>query len=394
MSSTELASARLRARRDALAALHVVTVGGANIEHGYSLPGELEPDAKYSVEPEPRLAGGSSVNHACRLLAMGVNVHPILPLAKDDPQSAVIVDALDAAAKTGGARFAEQDLALGDAGLLTPYTTIIRQRGSRAVLNEFASTLMQAFPAHVERHLARLGSAADRPDAVLVGHIHADRVPREREDVGFAGEISERILGAEELRGVPKVVNFGAAQWRQGAPRWDRVLRDHVDVFQLDIGEVRRFCEAASLPDLSLASILDWFRDRCTVVVSLERFGAIGQLAGSARPIAAWPYLIDPVVDSTGAGDAMVAGISASLAVDGFERGAAATDEAAFADALAVGRACAAHACTTVGGAVACPGLDALVAFEKEGRVAGGDRGVLTDLADQELFLIDRAFDA
>lgn len=391
---TDFASRRLRARRDELADLRVATIGGANIEHGYTLPREFEADAKYSIPPQPRQAGGSAVNHACRLLAMGVGVHPVLPLAKADPQSSVIVEALDAASKTGGARIQTEELFVRGNRLVTPYSTIIRQGASRAVLNEFSPDLMSAFPAHVERHLKRLGRSGGRPDVVLVGHVHADRKRKTRNEIGFAGEITERVLTAPELRGIPKVVNFGRAQFKLGTKRWSRVLRDHVDVFQLDIGEIRRFCRDAGLPDGSLASILGWFRERCTVVVSLERFGAIGQLAGSDRPVAAWPYLLENVADSTGAGDAMGAGLVASLALEGFELDGTDGPESPFAMALAAGRACAAYACTTIGGAADCPDLDRLIAFERKGRLPDRGRGLQTGLSEQELFLIDRAFDA
>jgi len=390
----DFATRRLIDRREDLARLRVVTVGGANVEHGYTLPGDFEADAKYSTPPQPRLAGGSSVNHACRLLAMGVGVYSILPLAKADPLSDVILEAFEEAARTGSASFERKGLSIRGKGLVTPYTTIIRQGASRAVLNEFAPALMEAFPDHVERHLTRLAARKTRPHAILIGHIHADRKRASRSEVGFGGAITERILTDSALRDVPKVVNFGSAQFKQGARRWERLLKDHVDVFQLDIGEVRRFCRDAALPDASLKSILGWFRERCTVVVSLERFGAIGQRAGSDRPVAAWPFLIDEVVDSTGAGDAMGAGLVASLAVDGFDRAADEPDDERLSAALAFGRACAAHACTTVGGAAACPGLDALSAFERKGVVPGANRGLQREVSDQELFLIDRAFDA
>ena len=199
---------------------------------------------------------------------------------------------------------------------------------------------------------------------------------------------------ALELRGIPKVVNFGSAQFKLGTKRWSRVLRDYVDVFQLDIGEIRRFCRDADLPDGSLASILGWFRERCTVVVSLERFGAIGQLAGRDRPVAAWPYLLENVADSTGAGDAMGAGLVASLALEGFRLDGNDEPESPFAMALSAGRACAAYACTTIGGAADCPDLDRLIAFERKGRLPDRGRGLQSGLSEQELFLIDRAFDA
>ena len=73
----------------------MLRLGGANGEHNYALPGELEADSKYPIDPQPRLAGGSSVNHACRLLAMGFDVHRVLTLAKADPFGRVIVEALE-----------------------------------------------------------------------------------------------------------------------------------------------------------------------------------------------------------------------------------------------------------------------------------------------------------
>lgn len=381
----------MRRRREELAGLRVATFGGANIEHGYSLPREFEADAKYSAEPQPRQAGGSAVNSACRLLALGIDVHPVLPVAKGDPLSRVVLDALEEAASLGQAQIRRRDLEIRGAGLVTPYTTILRQGASRAVLNEFSADLMQAFEAHVERHLAALGSARSRPDVVHVGHIHADRA-RKRGEVGFGGAISERILTAPELRGVPKVVNFGRSQFKLGTARWAKLLRDHVDVFQLDIGEVRRFCRDADLPDASLASILGWFRDRCSVVISLERFGAVGQLRGSGGPVLAWPYLIDEVVDSTGAGDAMAAGIVASLALEGFDVADEGGSEG-FARALAFGRTCGAYACGTLGGATSCPDLDALAAFEKKAKLPGGSEATRDEVTAHDLFLIDRAFD-
>ena len=143
-----------------------------------------------------------------------------------------------------------------------------------------------------------------------------------------------------------------------------QLVGNEVDVFQLDIGEVRRFCADAELADLSLESILGWFRERCTVVVTLERFGAIGQLVGHAEPIAAWPLLIDEVADSTGAGDALGAGIAASMLVGPFGDESDAAEERLeeFAAALAFGRACGAYACTTIGGASDCPDLEQLSA--------------------------------
>ena len=381
-------------RRERLRDCRVVTAGGANIEHSFPVPDDFQPDAKVSIAPQPRVAGGSAVNHACRLLAMGVGVHPILPLAKSDPMSAVIVEALEQAELCGGSKYRRTDLEIRGSQLTTPFTTILRREAARAVLNEFSPELMRRFREHVELHLERLTRKRRPVDVVMVGHVHADRAKPARGEVGFAGAITERILTARERGDARSFVNFGSAQYKLGSARWDALLRDRVDVFQLDIGEVRRFCADAKLPDLSLESILAWFRSRCTVVVTLERFGAIGQLVDSDSPVAAWPYLLENVVDSTGAGDAMGAGIVASMLAQPFDEATDPADvrQAKFGSALAFGRVCGAFACTTVGGANACPDIDALAAFERKGK--RHERGALTrNVTAHDLFLIDRAFD-
>lgn len=391
---TELACARILLQSAVLDRLRVLTVGGANIEHTYALPRDFKPDAKISTSPQPRLAGGSSVNHACRFLAMGADVYPVLPLAKADPMSAVIVDALEAASRTGHSKFRRSELAVPGTSQITPYTTIIRQGGSRASLNEFSPDLMTAFAVHIERHLARAAGRRSRPDVVLVGHIHADRAKPGRGEVGFEGALSEEILTSAALSGARKFVNFGSAQYEQGTKRWSRILRDHVDVFQLDISEMRRFTRDAGLQKDSIAAILGWFRNRATVVISLGRFGSVGQLAGSDRPIAAWPTLVENVVDSTGAGDAMGAGIVASMMIDAF--GESDCDDETrhdnFAAALSFGRTCGAYACTTLGGSNGCPSLGELLAFEARERGKERDLGLSRSLSDHDLLMIDRAY--
>ena len=388
-------SAFVLENRHRLSKARVLTIGGASIEHGYTIAGEFDPDAKYSTEPQPRFAGGSSVNHACRLLAMGIGVHPILPLAKSDPLSETIVAALGASEKAGRARYRRKNLQIRGSRLSTPYTTIIRQGASRAVLNEFAVELMKRFRDHGEHHLDDLAPTRRPPDVVMLGHVHADRRPPTRGETGFTGAISERFLTSARLGAARKYVNFGSAQYRLGTRRWEKLLSERVSVFQLDIGEIRTFCQDAGLTNVSLEAILGWFRKRCTVVITLERFGAIGQLKGSEEPVAAWPYLLEDVRDSTGAGDAMGAGIVAAMLALPFDDEQEPVDARLekFTAALGFGRVCAAHACTTLGGANECPTLDDLARFERREKLHLRDGGLTRSVSSHELFLIDRAFD-
>lgn len=401
------------AQQRALSGLRVMAVGGANLEHSYRIPGTFEPDKKYTAEPLPWLTGGSSVNHACRLLAMGLDVKPIVPLAASDPMSRVVTRAFDRAAETGASRYDDEQLLVAGDALTTPITTIIRQGNSRAVLNEFSAALMESFGKHVTTALERVEGGDVKPHAIAVGHVHADRRPESPDQVGFDGRLTESVLAAGRRFGARTFVNFGAAQIELGADRWEPVLREQVDVFQLDLGEARRFVRNADLDrdrkhgdghgdgdgerkeHTSLATILEWFRSRCTVVISLERFGAVGQLRGSDRPVLAWPFLIDDVVDSTGAGDAMGAGLVASMLAVPFDL----ADDALelrlqkFMSALEFGRVCGAFACTTVGGADACPSLAQLAAFEASARLHprhGEPNGLVSE---SDLAKIDAAFE-
>jgi hypothetical protein len=394
-SMTTSSCQRMIEIRDRLNGPPVLTLGGANIEHGYRIQGKYSPDKKYSSDPLPRLAGGSSLNHASRLLALGIDVHPVLPLAKADGMTRLITAALDRAATSGGSKFRRKELEIRGDGLTTPFTTIIRQADSRASFNEFSPELMTRFSDHVDRHLEALQGSRRPPRVTMLGHVHADRAAPGKHDIGFSGEITDRILKARALTNSRTFVNFGSAQYSLGARRWSETLRDHVDVFQLDISEARQFCRDADICDLSLESLLGWFRERCTVVVSLERFGAIGQLAGSSHAVAAWPYLIDSVSDSTGAGDAMGAGIVASMLAQPFEneKDDDLLRQKNFSEALAFGRVCGAYACTTLGGASDCPTLEDLEKFERHMHFHRPDHGPNQAVTSHELLLIDRAFE-
>ncbi len=151
---------------------------------------------------------------------MGVDVHPILPLAKADPLSSVIVESLVEAERIGGSRFRRSGLEIRGTELVTPFSAIIRQGSSRAVLNEFSPTLMSPFREHVDRQVAHGSSARARPDIVLIGHVHADRVKPKR--------------GANACPGLERLAAFERRETlhpRDAEPT--RTVTDH-DLFLID----------------------------------------------------------------------------------------------------------------------------------------------------------------
>ncbi len=354
----------------------VATVGGASAERVLVVePQHHSRGGKHTLAPQRLLAGGSAVNQACRLLATGHSVQPIVPLCRD-AFGAVVEAAMVDAAGRGGGRLHDEALFLSD-GDATPFTTIVSVGAERTIYTEFSEDLFAPFDRHIESCLR--GRSGRDTGALLVGHLHCDR----SRPPGRAGEVSRRSVREARAAGIPVFVNPGSSQYRQGAATLLDVL-DDVTCFQLDLEEMRAFVGGAG-PRPRLVDILDWFRGKCTVVVTLERMGAVGQRVGSSRVVLTWPYEIQ-TVDTTGAGDAFAAGLVAGMLERPWD------DDDAFAAAMARGGLYAAHACTTPGGADQCPTEGELEAFRAaRGRVLDTE---VTEVAQagRLLQLLDRAF--
>ncbi|HWO94214.1 MAG TPA: carbohydrate kinase family protein [Dehalococcoidia bacterium] len=328
-----------------------MTIGAANAERLLVLdPASFGLGRKCTVTPRPLGAGGSGLNVAARLLATGHAVFPILPVAPDGTGQALLQVLHDAAERGGQTVNVESFMMDGDTST-TPLTTILVLGDQRTVLSEFPDAIVREFVVHWRRRLARLGPVM--PSAVVIGHIHADRPTSEQ---GQSGGISQAVIEMFAERGIPIFVNFGASQYTLGIARWSHLL-DRVACLQLDIDEARRFVHGEVRP--TLHAMLDWFRDRCTVVITLERLGAVAQFRGSDSVIFAWPYDLPPdvIADTTGAGDAFVAGVVSSALDVPLE------DEDALLKAVEKGRLWASYACTTFGGANDCPTHEQLAQF-------------------------------
>jgi sugar/nucleoside kinase (ribokinase family) len=366
-----------------------LVVGGGNGERIYEIErGELQPDVKISkAPPQPSvLAGGSGVNHSCRLLAMDVDVRPVIPCGNDDV-AALIAETLAAAARASNASFDAAGIQPLDVDAPTPFSTIITEGTSRTILNHFSDALIPAFRDRVSACL----ETGRSPAAAMIGHIHADTA----QGSGNAGAITEDIVHRAREWDCPVFVNFGTSQYSQGAARWRDVLKS-VDVFQLDLNEMRKFFgQVGSNAYVPLDRILEWFKDVCTVVVTLERFGAVGQRKGSDTVAFAWPYDID-ARDTTGAGDAFGAGVVKRTLTEPAE---SLDSDEGFREALSFGRLCGAYACGTLGGAHQCPTLADLREFAElpTNRVPMEDVRSPNSLQTREealrdLWLLDRAF--
>ena len=127
----------------------VVTVGGANGERVLRVdPAKFRLGAKHTMAPPKIIAGGSSVNHACRLLAMGIQVFPVLPIVNDGIGQ-VIAETLDASANVGNCALDVENLYMEGNDLATPFTTILSVGTQRTILNEFSDSLIKVFPKRI-----------------------------------------------------------------------------------------------------------------------------------------------------------------------------------------------------------------------------------------------------
>ena len=338
---------------------YVIAVGGANGERFLRLTsGGFQLGRKYTAPSSETLPGGSGVNYTCRLLAAGIDVLPILPIA-DDLTGRAIVEAIEAAARTGGATADVRDAFVDDPAAATPYSTILASPEHRTVFNEFSPPMLAAFRGHVARSLANLPRGnGESPRSLVIGHIHADRAP-DAGSPGAAGEITESLIRFARRQGIPVFLNPGSAQYGLGVGRWEALLPE-VDCLQMDVHEMRAFI--AELGITRLYDALEWFGERCTTVITLERAGAVARLRGSDSAVISWPFSLSSreIVDPTGAGDACMAGLVASS----MER--CIDDQEGLLEAINVGMLWAAHACTQVGGAAACPTREELRAFGEE----------------------------
>jgi sugar/nucleoside kinase (ribokinase family) len=325
----------------------MAVVGGANGERFLRSESEqVELGRKYSGAPVPILPGGSGVNFACRLLAAGVDVRPVLPIA-DDAVGRVIEASLSEAARSGRARVALTELRLDAPGVSTPDSTILLSSQQRTVFNEFAPATLSAFARACDVRLRAILKETPGPDALIIGHIHSDQIPSAGAP-GEGGRLTRELICAARAAAIPVFFNPGRAQYEQGAAAWEAVL-PLVDCLQLDVHEMRTF--AAGLGIRRLGDALDWFGERCTTVITMERAGAVARLRASDSIIASWPFQLSSrdIVDPTGAGDACMAGIACS-ALD-----RPLCTDLALKRAVETGMLWAAFACRHTGGATACP---------------------------------------
>ena len=157
----------------------------------------------------------------------------------------------------------------------TQFATIVNIGEERTVYSEVTSSISKSYHKHYNK-LRETILPADI-SALVIGHIYADS--------DALGEITKNVINRFS-GSVPIIANFGSSQYRLGKDTWSNSLSE-ISYFQLDLYEMRQFFKDENA---KLNEILQWFRDRCTVVITLDRKGAIAQIRGSSEAIFVWPY--------------------------------------------------------------------------------------------------------
>lgn len=357
----------------------VVTIGSASSEVLFVVkPDKFRLGAKNTLESLKFTIGGSSLNHACRLLAMGVEVFPTLTIA-DDAVGNNIVKELKRAARKGKISFDFNNLYLQGDKLSTPSTTIICVGLQRTILNVFSKKLIKAFNLHLDKWLEIIKQSNKQVDSVIIGHIHAD-ISTSKEKQGV---LTKKIIGNFVSQGTNIYINFGSTQYKFGAQFWDLFL-DDIKCFQLNYNEMREFFKSASLSRLK--DILNWFKNKCTVIITLGEIGAIARFKNSEKIVVGWPYNLksNEIKDTTGAGDAFMAGVVASALDIPLD------NDYALLKAINNGLLWGAYSCTKFGGANQSPSKKELYNFSLKHQQIFETECIQINKAQRLLWLLDQ----
>ncbi len=356
----------------------VLMVGSGNAETILDLDRDLVIGAKHDVIRK-ELFGGSGVNYTFRMASYdpAVQILPILSVGNDRLGQSIrsgilqVMNAEHVSRSVLG--FVDSDEFFCP-GIDTPQSTVVTTAESRTIFREEAGDA-DHFRSFVERRLEAVRELADvSVDAVMIGHISADRVKLSPHQ---GGEITRRIIDAYRDKALV-FANFGESQYCLGHIFWEDDLA-RLTVFQLSIEEARQFFGQHGVDQTgganrnkqgwSLSAMMGWFQERkITAILTLDRFGAVATFRGQEGILFAPAFDLDEFEDATGAGDAFGTGLVYTLC-----QGAGEITFDLFQTAIKEARMWSAHACTTRGAASQCPSKAELADFTEALRGKGQD---------------------
>lgn len=340
----------------------VLVVGSAYTEHTLQLNGDMILGEKQGATIN-NFYGGSGINYILRLIENGVTTIPILNVGNDESGEAIRSEILECAQR---AEFSSNLLELIESDDFcckyletTPrsYIIIEKNKKRRTIINDkFGGSNL--FQTHIREQIRKISEFSDLDiNVVVIGHI-----PEQETDKSKA-PCTEYLIDKFKDKSII-LANFGDSQIKLGSKFWEDKLQD-IDIFQLNLHEIRKFFSDQDR-NMPLVDIIDWLREKSiTTVITLERFGAIGTYKNEKGIFLVPPFKIDSYLDSTGAGDAMGAGIVSKL----YHKKEFSSGD--FLDSLSEARIWAAHACTILGGAYRCSDTSRFHNFEEKLKAKG-----------------------
>jgi sugar/nucleoside kinase (ribokinase family) len=321
--------------------------------------------------------GGSGINYTFRLINAGFPAFPILAMGKDAAGELIRKELLT---NTKKVNFSKQTIQYIDSdtflskNINTPRTTIIADKKSRTIFTEKIKTThhfvdhlkncLNYFKAHIEGQCK----------AVIIGHIQSDDPDINKFNPGASTKFITDFFYDRCFI----FANFGDSQIKLGIKFWEEYLKK-VCVFQLNLIEMRKLFSFLN-PKIQLSQMIEWFRIRkINAIVTSDKLGAIGTFGdGKKGLVFAPPVEIKNLVDSTGAGDAFMAGLVSKF----FQKNDLTFE--GFHDAISEARIWAAYACTSLGGATNCPDRKTLMEFQEKNLLKESNQIEILSIKDAE----------
>ncbi len=360
---------------------YVLVIGGANIEYIYEKNDDTKLFTKQNYSDKTVELGGSGLNYTLKLMSTKINVFPILPLGKDSGGEK-IKERLDITQT----RITKPKFDLKEADILykdikTRESLIISEKKGRTIWsNSNDNVSNDIFNQIIDKSITILRETT-LPKVVMIGHIHSDR------DLSDIEELSTyKLINEYKYRSL-LYVNFGRAQLSYGFDFWKDTLRD-IDILQFNLEEIKHFFSKTNYKD-SLVDILKELQKlNLTVVITLDKLGAICITKDTKSIIYAQELIIDNYKDKTGAGDSFACGIVFNLLKNSNINNLTYNT---LRPAIQSGRTWASYTCTHLGGTGCCPDEYELDAFNK--KITNNDSNWGTKEIDYDMInLIDKAY--
>ncbi|MGL5082940.1 MAG: carbohydrate kinase family protein, partial [Microcoleaceae cyanobacterium] len=286
----------------------------------------------------------------------GFPVLPILPIGRDalghQIQAELLREAVASQMPAIVTEWLESELFLLP-HLKTQQSTILVQQGAQQGLRTIFTERPQGAQHFFEALKARVDQLPVEIKAIMIGDIQADSPVINPE---LAGACTQYLVNRFTHRAMV-LANPGMSQIILGQPFWAQWLQP-LNILQLNVAEMRTLLQPL-ISSPALADMIHWLNSKSiTAVITLDQFGVVAcYKEGQEGIILASAVDLKDLVDTTGAGDAFAAALTAQL-----------DPEFSFADfkaAIAEARLWAAYACRYLGGSAHCPTQDQLSAFKQ-----------------------------